>query len=323
MSKLHYWLRIFKVYLTKTPSYLNFWHEEPAINSDFKKDRLAEYYMTFEDKAKYAGPKDKKGVILFDYYGNIGRQYNPVAIAQYGLGHYNLYLKRGNKKNLEIAREQADWLVENLEVNQKGLMVWQHHFDWTYKKLLKAPWYSALAQGAGISLLLRIHLATKEEKYLKTAKEAFEAMTVEMTDGGVKFFDENKNIWLEEYIIFPPTHILNGFIWALWGVWDYYLVTRKRAARDLFDACVETLKKNINKYDTGFWSLYDLSKQFLKMLASPFYHKLHIVQLEVMSELTSEAIFNFYARKWREYQNNKFYQYLALVYKAIFKLIYF
>lgn len=324
-NKFHYWHRIFKVYLTNTQSYLTFWHEKPALNKDFKRDELGAYYMTFEDKARYAGPKDKNGVILFDYYGNIGRQYNPVAIAQYGLGNFNLYLKTKEKKYLDIAKEQANWLVDNLETNEFGLKVWMHHFDWTYKKLLKAPWYSALSQGNGISLLARIYKETKDEKYLNVLKDAFQSMLIEIKDGGVKYIDENGDIWLEEYILYPdePTHILNGFIWALWGVWDYYLLTKNDKALNLFNECVKTLKENLAKYDIGFWSLYDLSRQFLKMIASPFYHSLHIVELRVMFKLTNEPIFDFYAEKWEKYKNNSLYRLLALVYKAIFKIIYF
>lgn len=112
-DRLNYFRRIFKVYFNKKSSYLTFWHERPAVSENITPDKLGVYYMTFEDKADYAGPKDKNGVILFDYFFDIGRQYNPLAIAQYGLGHYNLYLKTGDKKHMEIAKTQADRLGSN------------------------------------------------------------------------------------------------------------------------------------------------------------------------------------------------------------------
>lgn len=322
-NKLNYWRRIFKVYLTNTPSYLDFWHEEPAVNENFVKDELGAYYMTFKDKAAYAGPKDENSVILFDYHANIGRQYNPVAIAQYGLGHYNLYLQTRDQTNLAAAKQQADWLVNNLETNAHGVKVWLHHFDWFYKELLKSPWYSALSQGNGISLLSRLYNETKDEKYLNAAAEAFKAMLIEMKDGGVKYIDNNGDIWIEEYMVFPPTHVLNGFVWALWGVWDYYLLTKDSNALKLFSDCLKTMTKNLPNYDIGFWSLYDLSKQSLKMITSDFYHRLHIVELKAMYRLTNEQIFDLYAKKWEQYYNNKFKKTLALIYKAIFKLLYF
>ena len=36
---------------------------------------------------------DADGIPLLDYHGNIGLQYNPIAIAQWGLGNFNLFLR--------------------------------------------------------------------------------------------------------------------------------------------------------------------------------------------------------------------------------------
>jgi hypothetical protein len=279
--------------------------------------------MTFLDKAKYAGPRDEDGVILFDYYFDIGRQYNPLAVAQYGLGHYNLYLDNGAPEHLGVAITQADWLVKNLEENNEGLPVWRHKFPWHYKQGLAAGWYSAHSQGTGISLLGRMYKTTGDEKYLRAAREAFRSMNIAIANGGVKFTDGEGNIWLEEYIIDPPTHILNGFLWALWGVWDYWLLTKDEAAFELWNGCIATLKKNLPRYDAGFWSLYDLSRQALKMIASPFYHSLHIVQLEATYRMSQEETFRSYSEKFAGYASNHLYRIMALFYKAVFKIFYF
>ena len=329
-DRINYWRRIFKVYFSKTPSYLIFWHEKSAVSEGIIPDKLGVYYMTFSDKADYAGPKDENGVILFDYFFDIGRQYNPLAVAQYGLGHYNKYLEFRIKnletealRHLGIAKIQADWLVKNLENNDFGIPVWKHKFRWHYKKYLESGWYSAHSQGTGISLLARIYQETKDKKYFEAAQKAFLSLNLNIKDGGVKFVDEHNNVWLEEYLVEPATHILNGFLWALWGVWDYYLLTGDKDALVLWNACVETLKENLSKYDAGFWSLYDLSQQAMKMIASHFYHSLHIVQLKVTYILTNEEIFETYCKKFENYQKNKIYKFIAFIYKAIFKLLYF
>ena len=148
--RLHYYRRLFAAYLTSQRSHLTFWYEVPEVNESFHPGELDEYYMTFTAKADYPGAYDQAGIPLLNYHGKVGTQYNPIAIAQYGLGNYNLFHRTGDAERRRKFLAVADWLVTNLEQNLAGLWVWNHHFDWEYRTSLKAPWYSALAQGQGI-----------------------------------------------------------------------------------------------------------------------------------------------------------------------------
>lgn len=322
-NRLNYYRRIFPVYLGLRKSHLTFWHEEPEVNDYFEPGKLGEYYMPFFSKANYQGQYDKNGIPLLDYHGKIGLQYNPIAISQYGLGNYNLFCRTSDSGGRLKFLRVADWLVENLDQNSSGLWVWNHHFDWEYRTPLKAPWYSGLAQGQGISVLVRAYQVTQDVIYLDAARRAFGTFLKTVDQGGVIYRDGNGNVWFEEYVVFPPTHILNGFIWASWGVYDYFLAMHEAVAETLFHQAIETLKTNMEKYDAGFWSLYEQSGATLKMLASPFYHKLHIVQLKVLYRLTGQKVFNDYAEKWLGYQNSQFRRSIALAYKALFKLLYY
>jgi len=322
-SRINYLQRVFSAYFGQGASQLSFWHGKPEINLEAEYNKMGQYYMPFLYKTKYSGYFDKDGIPLLDYRGKVGKQYNPIAIAQYGLGHYNLYKQTKNKKNLDISIKQADWLINNLEINKYGIKTWMHHFDWEYRDTLKSPWYSALAQGNGISLLVRIYIETKDEKYFETAQQAFISLYTPIKDGGVLYIDKNNNYWLEETIVDPPTHILNGFLWTIFGIWDYYLLTNDQKVKILFNKCIKTLKDNIKFFDTGFWSLYEQSGTKMKMLASFFYHSLHIVQLKILYKITNKSIFKQYANKWGKYKNNWLYKKLALVYKIIFKLFYY
>src|SRR5207253_5851570 len=116
---------------------------------------------------------DAAGVPLLDYRGHVGRQYNPIAIAQWGLGNFNLYRRTGDGRRRERYLLAADWLVENLKPNPYGVAVWQHAFDWEYRDTLRAGWYSALAQGQGVSLLCRAHRDSGRVLYRQSADQAF------------------------------------------------------------------------------------------------------------------------------------------------------
>jgi len=321
--RLNYYRRIAAAYLTSTPSHLTFWHEKPEADPRASASELGAYYMAFRSKADYHAHLDPEDIPQLDYRGAIGLQYNPIAIAQYGLGNFNLYLAANDQQRLRRAILVADWLVANLERNNSGFAVWNHHFDWEYRDRLRAPWQSALAQGQGISLLVRAHAATKQPKYLEAALAAFEPMLHSVAEGGVQYVDAAGDVWLEEYVVDPPTHILNGFVWALWGLHDLYLASGDRRAAMLEKACTATLRRNLARYDCGFWSLYELAGTALPMLASPFYHALHIVQLDVMHKLTGDDCFAAAAKRWGAYRRRRFNRSRAVVQKSIFKLCYY
>ena len=57
--------------------------------------------MLFAEKADYQGAYDPSGVPQLDYHGHIGLQYNPIAIAQYGLGNYNLCRRTADPERLK------------------------------------------------------------------------------------------------------------------------------------------------------------------------------------------------------------------------------
>lgn len=323
MSRLHYYRRILSAYLFPDQSQVSFWHDTPRVNSHANFDRLGEYYMLFAEKAGYTRHHDAAGIPMLDYRGPIGLQYNPIAVAQWGLGNCDLFCRWHEAEQGRKFLAAADWLCTHLEQNSFGLWVWNHHFDWDYRTTLKAPWYSALAQGQGISLLVRAHRETQRAVYLEAASRAFPSFLASPEAGGVTPTDEYGNVWFEEYLVTPPTHILNGLIWAAWGVWDYFLATGSSDAQRLFAGALQTLRTNLHRYDLGFWSLYEQSGTLLPMIASPFYHRLHTVQLRVMHQLTGDAVFAGYADKWDAYTRSRAKRTRALCYKSAFKLGYY
>lgn len=323
VKRIRYLQRVFSAYLLPGKSQLTFWHETPRANARATFDQIGEYYMEFAAKADYAGHYDASDIPMLDYRGNIGLQYNPIAIAQYGLGNYNLFAQEKSETRRRKFLAAAGWLVANLTQNAHGVWLWNHHFDWEYRDTLKAPWYSGLAQGQGISLLLRAHHATHDLKYEEAARRAFESLLRFVDQGGVLFQDARGDVWIEEYLVDPPTHILNGMIWSLWGVHDYALVTQDASAKDLVAKVVRTLERNIAQYDAGFWSLYEQSGTRMQMMASPFYHRLHIVQLGIMHRLTGLKVFGEYAERWERYERSRIKRATALVYKSAFKLCYY
>ncbi len=306
------------------PSHLRFWHEIPEVNAEALYDRLGPYYLTHRKKADYPGPFDESGVPLLNYRGKIGLQHNPIAIAQYGLAQFNRSRNGREPQAREKFLRAADWLLNHLERNSHGVPVWQHHFPWAYRAGLQPPWASALAQGQSISVLLRASAETGRADYLDAARQAFAAFTRTVEEGGVTVRDKGGELWLEEYLVQPPSHILNGAISAGWGLFDTWLATQDSSAKRLFDESARTLAAHLARYDTGFWSLYELPGNGLpRMMASFFYHRLHIAQLKVLARMTGNDLFEQAARRWASYQARPIYRARALAEKIAFKLRYY
>lgn len=307
----------------------------PQNNIDIQSSSLGKYYISLIYKAKpfieedVVSLVDKEGIRVLNYGGDIGLQYTPVAVSQYALGNYELYLNTKDEKYKEIFLKQADWLVRNEITTNKGFGIWEYKFDWKPYNI-KAPWISAMAQGQAISVLLRAYQLTGDERYFSAAKRALGAFDVDIEMGGVKTVDIDGLIWYEEYPSDPPSHVLNGFIFALLGIYDFYRVTNDAHILDLFNEGIKTLENRLVLYDTGYWTTYDLvirdkndtnyfldpriSKNInpasyyniLKELASGVYHNIHITQLEILYKITSKNIFKDYAEKWAFYKNNPF-----------------
>jgi heparosan-N-sulfate-glucuronate 5-epimerase len=220
--------------------------------------------------------------VLHDNSRNIGVQYNPVTITSYALGVYQLYLQTKDRSLLKKFLKTADWLVENQSVSN-NIGVWHYNFSW---KGLKEPWISGMAQGEALSVLTRAYRRTKSVKYLKSASFAFNSFKNSIENGGVVSNLDNGMKFYEEYVSNSPSHVLNGFLYSLWGIYEYYYTFNDASAKNVFDEGLVSLEYILPKFDTGFWSKYCLSNRKVINIASYMYHELHIVQLESINQIT-------------------------------------
>ncbi|MEQ8330612.1 MAG: D-glucuronyl C5-epimerase family protein [Longimicrobiales bacterium] len=322
-KRLRYWKRIFSAYFGSRKSHLTFWHGTPEVNENATPGQVGEYWQPFAVKADYPGQYDANRIPMLDYHGHVGLQYNPIAIAQYGLGNYNRWVRDDDPDRKARFLEAAGWMVDNLEPNAAGVPVWKHHFDWEYRTPMPSGWYSALSQGQGLSLLVRAHAVTGDDRYLTAAHDAFRSFLLEMEEGGVIHTDAEGVLWFEETIVDPPTHILNGYLWAAWGIYDYWLHTGSADAERVWNEAVRTLSTELDRFDVGYWSLYDAAGTWLPNAASSFYHALHVVQLRVTWRLTGLDVFRNRADRWDRFQQSPVRRRLAWAHKALFKLLFY
>jgi len=293
----------------------NYYHAVPAPIQD-RSDPLA-YYVDFSSRAAYAGPFDQSGLPLMTDPKN-PRPF-PTHLAIYALAHLELYRKNQADENLNRARICAEWF----KANQQSDGTWLSTF--AKKEFgLVAPYRSAMIQGLGISALCRMGQVLGDSKCLDTAMRALEPFRHDVADSGVTTYHD-AGPFFEEYPCRLPCHVLNGFIYAMWGLYDLGrsgpLRSRQSECRDdkhpdlhdfrgntdagqLWESGLKTLIAWLPRYDMGYWSLYHLPES-PRNPATVAYHRLHINQLEVMHALTSEPIFKEYADRWRGYLSHR------------------
>ncbi len=222
--------------------------------------------------------------------------YNPVIIAQYGLGSLQLYEITKKEEYKKIFMNTLNWFSNNY-IEKKDLgYLWIYDYDNKWYDV-KKPWISAMAQGEISSCFIRGYLLTKNKSYLELAEKSFISMIIPVEKGGLARINTD-GIWLEEAPSKNPSYILNGFIFAIFGIYDLFMITKKKIYYDVLTSSINRLKKDLKKFDSKYWSYYDL---MYKVLAKSKYHYIHINQLKTLYDITSDNLFLKYYEKFSNY----------------------
>lgn len=172
---------------------------------------------------------------------------------------------------------------------------------------LQPGWYSAMAQGHGISTLVRAYLKSKDLVYLRTAVNALKLFEINSAQGGVKARFANSYDWYEEYPTTPSSFVLNGFIFSLFGLYDLKEIATGEPLETvtrLYEEGIKSLKAMLLMYDSGFGTFYDLrhiSVGLAPNRARWDYHTVHISQLLQLSKMEDEPLFTSTVKRWQDY----------------------
>ena len=173
--------------------------------------------------------------------------------AERGLACYERWLAGEGERWLAGARAAADVLVRH----QAPCGGWLQLDPCPNTFSIAPPWVSALAQGQAASLLVRVHLETGEDAYAEGALRALQPFSVPSSEGGVRALLGGRP-FPEEYPTQPASHVLNGAILGIWGLRDVGVGLGDAGATRAFEESVDTLAASIHRWDTGYWSRYDL-----------------------------------------------------------------
>jgi heparosan-N-sulfate-glucuronate 5-epimerase len=291
--------QLYKILIHFFPKFGNYWDTITECNISQRPNSLGKYYLNFSSKINYAEKFDEFNIPL--YYINDKWIYHPTVICQYALGLYE-HINNASQNKQELTKKflgQSDWLVANYNQVDDSAFWWMNYYMEEYN--IGSPWCSAIAQGEAISVLLRAHLLTQNDIYIDSASKALKSFLVLIEKKGFRREFDRDSLLFEEYPSQKMNFALNGFIFSLYGLYDFYLFNQNKLAEELFQKGINTLKNSLTNFDLGYWSKYSLYYDPIDYPASYKYHALHVEMLKSLYFITSEKIFQETSIKWEKY----------------------
>jgi heparosan-N-sulfate-glucuronate 5-epimerase len=234
---------------------------------------------------------DKRGIPKVRY--SFGTYYNPAVVARYGLAIIGAYLSTDRyhtARDLGRVRAIAEWLVTNQD--RRGR--WLFAFNLELRAIgtrVNAPWVSGMAQGVAMSFLTRAFRVTGDARYLTAAARALAPFARSTRRGGV-VADLAGEPWYEEYPSVVPSHVLNGFMFSLIGLYDE--CRWQPRACTLFNVGMRSLRLRIGRFDRGRGSYYYPGR----IPVGRDYQSLHVSLLTALTSVRRVPLLERVRRRW-------------------------
>ncbi len=252
---------------------------------------------------------DSGGIPIVSY--GAGWYHNPATIAQYALGLHGKYVAKAG--TLAPFLKQAAFLT-TMQDNSGAI---RYPFSYPYYltgEVIAAGWTSALAQGQALSVFSRAFAITGEERYETAGEAALAWLLRDQASGGnrasLTALDRglSKFMTLEEYPSSPSYLTLNGFMFTMLGLYDWWQLEPEATAggpavaRDAFESAMATLVYTLPYFDINGMSAYDLGHVISGRAPNvqAQYHLLHIALLHALNSVAPHADLAAFEAAWRK-----------------------
>jgi D-glucuronyl C5-epimerase-like protein len=210
--------------------------------------------------------------LVWEYYAGQGIEIQWLGTFGEANGYYLSGHENGNLRQLLSE-------VLPLATRRAGGIAWEYLFWFDGGR---PPWTSGLSQGTALQVFARAWSRFKEPALLTAAQQALGVFKTSPPRGVRVRTGAGANY--VEYTYAPSDRILNGFIQAVIGLYDYTQLTKDPTGLDLFEAGDAEARAEVPRYDTGAWSRYD---QFGESTLS--YHELLTEFLEHLCSRTRKG----------------------------------
>jgi heparosan-N-sulfate-glucuronate 5-epimerase len=286
----------------------SYYHRQQNLGRVFVPGELNGYFNDLTGKADWMGQTDQDGLPVSSL--STGKSVHfPILLCQKALGHWDNWLIHERPEDSRQFLNIADWLQRT----QDSAGGWD---TWGSMGKPQQYRYSAMTQGQAMSVMSRAFKLTRRPEFERAGASALELLRRPIQEEGVCCY-EGQNVFLEEFPSARRDTVLNGWIFALFGVHDYLLVFPDHKGREFYASTCDCLTRSLGTYDAGYWSYYSSGT---KRLASPFYHKLHLSQLQALRQVTEAPAVGSILDAWTRCEKSPVCKSRAVVVKGFQKL---
>lgn len=237
--------------------------------------------------------------IIFQWYRGRGLQIQ--ALANFGTAN-GLYQRcKDPTPDPERPCDQAalkqmlDRLAD-LASNRGGFKTWEYYFAFGGGA---PPWTSGLSQGTAIQAFARGYELLGDERYKQIGRDALGAFE-KRPPVGVRVPSNGGSHYLI-YSMSPGLRVLNGFLQATTGLYDFATLTNDSRAMRLFRAGDRAARREVPRFDTGAWSLYSMGGRESDL----GYHRLVRDFLDNLCDRTKTRVYCRTAETFTNYQRER------------------
>lgn len=250
------------------------------VNHIENKDNTEVYVYYKHSKKAIYNPVTHAQVVLKDARKILNDQINSMYYLEEDCSEYVDTIK------LLIVSKSLMNFADTVTIN--GIDCYRFSYDMDYPIYdLKKGWFSGMAQGHAIQIMLGAYLITHDTLYLQNAEKFANLLSIPIEMGGVRE-DVLGGYWFEEYAqngTSQHPRVLNGHIFAIDGLFYLSQISDNPIYKELLTNGINSVEINIDRYNIGyFWSRYD----YFNTVANEYYHQLHIEQLRRILEINKD-----------------------------------
>jgi hypothetical protein len=249
---------------------------------------------------------------------------HPDATARLALMHFAVWKTDPDVRRREEARrvflEISEALQKNLihkkDTSGREFSVLPYDMKNPWYPWVAPPWVGCLAQGRTLAVFARKFQEDPSDHLMKDIHSVMTSYEVPVEQGGILASLKGDDFY-EEVASPPVTHILNGHIIALLGLYDVWRVTGNERSKRLFINGALAVEKHIPDYDRFPWSFYDLG---WAGTAPPHYQVLHARLMNILFQITQRKAFRDFSVKLEQDVKSPVRQFSYFFFKNYFRL---